>query len=106
MIIRDPGDHQMLKFFGNASVISIRESFVSAKVSLGSQQSMVSFISEYRVKFLGCNRLVFILFLPTFYGELVTIIETVWMRVFPCDNPRSGVLLMVNVNICATNVLY
>ena len=32
----------------------------------------------------------FHLFLTTFYGELGTVIEAVWIRAFPCDNPGSG----------------
>ena len=52
---------------------------------------------------IGLNLLVMIwwfgfhLFLTTLYGELRTIIETVWMRVFPCDNPGSGRTSYVNI---------
>ena len=47
-------------------VISLRESFVYARVLPGSQQSVVTFFLEYQVKFLGHDRLVFIRFYQLF----------------------------------------
>ena len=72
---------------------SLTQSLVSARVSSESQQSGLTFSQKYRVNFFGYDRLVFNgfhSFLPTFYGELETVTETVWMRVFACDTPGSG----------------
>ena len=79
---------------------SLTQSLVSARVSSESQQSGLTFSQKYRVNFFGYDRLVFNgfhSFLPTFYGELETVTETVWMMVFACDTPGSGRSSDINI---------
>ena len=62
---------------------------MSARVSSGLQQPAVTFCPKYHIKFLVMiNWFPFVF--PTFYGELEIVIETVWMRIFPCNDPGLG----------------
>ena len=74
-------------------MVSLRQSFVLARVSSESQKPVVTFFQKYRAKFLIYGRLVFIRF---FYVKLDTTTESVWMSVFPYDNPGSGRSSYVN----------
>ena len=77
-------------------MVSLRQSFVLARVSSESQKPVVKFFQKYRAKFLIYGRLVFIRFYHFFYVKLDTATESVWMSVFPCDNPGSGRSSYVN----------
>ena len=70
-------------------VVTLRQ---SARVSLRSQQSVVTFPWLWKIGFHA--------FLPTFYSEPRTVTETLWMRVFPFVNLGSGDHEMVNIKIC------
>ena len=67
---------------------------------LGSRQDHSNpwclFFPEYRVEFLAYVY-GFHMFLPTFYGKLGTITDTVWMRVFQRDNVGSERSSYVNI---------
>ena len=73
--------------------MSFRQPLVYARVSPGLQQSVVTFFQEYQVKSLGYNRLVFIRFLPTFEGELGTIIKSSAWGTLECVLVRSIIFL-------------
>ena len=56
-----PGDfvRLILMSFDIITMVSLRQSLVSARVLSGSQQSTVTFLPKYQAKFLGYDRLVF-----------------------------------------------